>query len=182
MRVVRSPVASGRILSTNLNEPAKRRVSWQCGTPRMSAGYRPSRTGRSRCLSSPPTDSPSWPANSCVMSASVSVVMSIDAYLAEDAADLVFLDLEDMPAILDPREPAVHPPDLPSHAATLSKGYGDVDAAFDGADVVVELEVGVGRHTGVPLETRGAVALYDGATRVLMCSEQPRCPTTTATP
>ena len=43
----------------------------------------------------------------------------------------------------------------------IRKGYGDVDAAFRGAHAVVELELAIGRHSGVPLETRGAIARYD---------------------
>ena len=168
MRVVRSPVASGRILSTNLNDARQAEgvvAVWDAEDVR---GIPPIAYRQVSLPELTPYRQPILASEFVrYVGEPVAVVMATDAYLAEDAADLVFLDLEDMPAILDPREPAVHPPDLPSHAATLSKGYGDLDAAFDGADVVVELEVGVGRHTGVPLETRGAVALYDGATRVL---------------
>ena len=45
----------------------------------------------------------------------------------------------------------------------LERGYGDVDAAFARAAHVVDVEVDVGRHTAVPLETRGLVADYDAA-------------------
>ena len=56
----------------------------------------------------------------------------------------------------------------PAHrAGVIRKGYGDVDAAFRDAHAVVELELAVGRHSGVPLETRGAIARYDGARDVL---------------
>ena len=52
-------------------------------------------------------------------------------------------------------------PGRSSEAATISKSYGDLDQAFREAHVVIELELRVGRHSGVPLETRGAVARYD---------------------
>jgi carbon-monoxide dehydrogenase large subunit/6-hydroxypseudooxynicotine dehydrogenase subunit gamma len=45
----------------------------------------------------------------------------------------------------------------------LEKGYGEVDAAFEGAAYQVELELDVGRHSGVPMETRGLLAHYDRA-------------------
>ncbi|HYZ44507.1 MAG TPA: molybdopterin cofactor-binding domain-containing protein, partial [Xanthobacteraceae bacterium] len=47
------------------------------------------------------------------------------------------------------------------------KTYGDVAAGFRNAAVVVELDLAIGRHSGVPLETRGAIARYDAARDVL---------------
>ena len=49
----------------------------------------------------------------------------------------------------------------------VRKGYGDVDAAFRNAHAIVSLELSVGRHSGVPLETRGAIARYDEARDIL---------------
>src|SRR5438477_9059343 len=49
----------------------------------------------------------------------------------------------------------------------LRDAYGDLDAAMAGADQIIELEFGLGRHSGVPLETRGALARYDSARDVL---------------
>ena len=49
----------------------------------------------------------------------------------------------------------------------LSQGYGDVDAALRGAHAVIELELSVGRHSGVPLETRGAIGRYDASRDML---------------
>ena len=49
----------------------------------------------------------------------------------------------------------------------VRKGYGDVDAAFRAAHAVVALTLSIGRHSGVPLETRGAIARYDAARDVL---------------
>ena len=60
------------------------------------------------------------------------------------------------------------PTDAPSlwdgrgnEAAVLTKRFGDVEAAFAAADHVVAAELTVGRHTGMPLETRGLVAQWD---------------------
>ena len=49
----------------------------------------------------------------------------------------------------------------------VQKAYGDLEAAFAKAHAVVELEVAVGRHSAVPLETRGALANFDPASGVL---------------
>src|SRR5260370_662122 len=43
----------------------------------------------------------------------------------------------------------------------------DASAALAMAGVVVELDLAVGRHSGVPLETRGAIARYDAARDML---------------
>jgi carbon-monoxide dehydrogenase large subunit len=89
----------------------------------------------------------------------VAAVFAEDPYAAEDAAELVEVQIEERPACVSPLEGR--------EAAVLSKGYGDVEAAFASAHAMVELEVAVGRHTGVPLETRGALAEFDPASGVL---------------
>ncbi len=58
----------------------------------------------------------------------------------------------------------------PGHStepATVRKGYGDVAAAVAAAHAVVTLELKIGRHSGVPLETRGAIVRFDTARDVL---------------
>jgi len=98
----------------------------------------------------------------------VAVVFATDPYAAEDAADLVAVDVEVLPELLAA--------DLPpgefdtahsTEVATVDKGYGDVAAAFSKAHAIVALELKIGRHSGVPLETRGAIARYDLARDVL---------------
>jgi aerobic carbon-monoxide dehydrogenase large subunit len=97
----------------------------------------------------------------------VAVVVADDPYAAEDAAELVVAELEPLDVVLDaaraiePDAPALHDPG--NEVLTLRRGYGDSAAAFERADRVVEVEVEVGRHTGVPLETRGLVADHDAA-------------------
>ena len=96
----------------------------------------------------------------------VAVVLAEDAYLAEDAAELVEVEYEELPVVLEARK-AIEPDapqlrdDSGNQAATLSMGFGDIEEAFRGAARVVETEVKIGRHSGVPLETRGLVAEYD---------------------
>lgn len=98
----------------------------------------------------------------------VAVVFATDAYLAEDAAALVVVNTETLPPVMDARlPPAEFLPGLSTEPTVIRKGYGDVDAAFDAAWAHVELELSVGRHSGVPLECRGAVARYDASRDVL---------------
>ena len=62
---------------------------------------------------------------------------------------------------------AVFEDDLTTEAGVVRKAYGDVDAAFRNAHAVVALELSIGRHSGVPMETRGAIARYDEARDIL---------------
>ena len=64
-------------------------------------------------------------------------------------------------------EPGVYEDKLATEPDVIRKSYGDVDAAFKAAHAVVSLELSVGRHSGVPLETRGAIGRYDEARDVL---------------
>jgi CO/xanthine dehydrogenase Mo-binding subunit len=98
----------------------------------------------------------------------VAVVFAEDPYLAEDVADRILLDVEELPVLLRAdQEPGEFEPGRSTAAGEVRKEYGDVDAAFRNAHVTVDLDLGIGRHSGVPLETRGAIGRYDGAREVL---------------
>ncbi|WP_459615189.1 xanthine dehydrogenase family protein molybdopterin-binding subunit [Bordetella sp. 2513F-2] len=98
----------------------------------------------------------------------VAVVFATDPYLAEDAAALVAVRIEALPPVLDARQaPGEFLPGLDTEPTVIRKGYGDVDAAFASAWGEVSLSLSVGRHSGVPLECRGAIARYDAARDVL---------------
>ena len=93
----------------------------------------------------------------------VAVVFAEDPYVAEDAAELVELTITQRPAVLNAAEPtAEFAPGLTTEPDVVRKSYGNVDAAFRNAHAVVSLDLSVGRHTGVPLETRGAIARLNG--------------------
>ena len=98
----------------------------------------------------------------------VAVVFAEDAYTAEDAADLVTMEVEELPVLLDARaEPAEFSFARDTEASILTQGYGDVEAVFKSAAHIVELKLTSGRHSGVPLETRGALGRYDASRDVL---------------
>jgi CO/xanthine dehydrogenase Mo-binding subunit len=100
----------------------------------------------------------------------VAVVVARSPALAEDAADLVEVDISPLPAVVDPTGPREVP--VWDHAeddvlCTFVGRDGDVDDELRGADVVVTEEFSTGRDTGLPLETRGLVAEWaDGGRRL----------------
>jgi carbon-monoxide dehydrogenase large subunit/6-hydroxypseudooxynicotine dehydrogenase subunit gamma len=98
----------------------------------------------------------------------VAAVFAADPYLAEDAADLVEVAVEELPVLLDASAaPGEFDTGRSTEAAIVEKSYGDVAAAFRAAHAVVELDLAIGRHSGVPIETRGAIACHDAARDVL---------------
>ncbi len=98
----------------------------------------------------------------------VAVVFTADPYSAEDAADLVAVEIEVLPELIAAdAPPGEFAAGYSTEAAIVRKGYGDVAAAFAGAHATVALELKIGRHSGVPLETRGAIARFDTGRDVL---------------
>src|SRR6266436_787518 len=103
----------------------------------------------------------------------VAVVVATDRYLAGDAADLVEVDYEVLPAVADPEKaqakgaPAVHPEWPDNIAFTYHQDGGDVDKAFAEADVVVKQRITSQRLIPMAMETRGVVAEWRAADRQL---------------
>jgi CO/xanthine dehydrogenase Mo-binding subunit len=97
----------------------------------------------------------------------VAVVIAEDPYLAEDAAELVWAEIEDLEPHLDPLRSGDFDDGLTSEVALIEKGYGDVEDGLAASRHVLEVELRVGRHTGVPMETRGAIGVWDAADGVI---------------
>lgn len=103
----------------------------------------------------------------------VAVIVADDPYVAEDAAELVFVDLDELDPVLDPAtasepsQPLVHEHFGSNTVNRLAYRHGDVDAAFARADVVVRRRLRVHRLAAMPMETRGLVADYDPGSGVL---------------
>ena len=96
----------------------------------------------------------------------MAVVVARDRYVAEDAAELVFADIDARPVMVDAGaadRPGRRLFDSENLVTTLEARFGDPERAFDEAEVVVEAELGIGRHSGVPMETRGMVVEFDPA-------------------
>jgi carbon-monoxide dehydrogenase large subunit len=101
----------------------------------------------------------------------VAVVVATTPYAAEDAVDLVVVDLDPLAPVVDARESAsgaggvLHVQLEGNTVSTLVAVNGEpVDDIFAGADVVVRERLRMHRHAAIPLETRGLVAEYDDAT------------------
>jgi len=94
----------------------------------------------------------------------VAVVFADDAYIAEDAAEAIELDIDPLPPVIKATDtPGPFDATKNTEPSVIVKGYGDVETAFEQADSIVTLELSVGRHSGVPLETRGAIGFYNEA-------------------
>ena len=96
----------------------------------------------------------------------VAVVADSEAH-ALDAAQLVHVDEDPLPAVIDPEQairpgaPLVHPEFGTNLAFTLTRGGGDVDAAFAAADRIVATRLSIPRIAGVPLEPLGVLAAWE---------------------
>jgi carbon-monoxide dehydrogenase large subunit/6-hydroxypseudooxynicotine dehydrogenase subunit gamma len=98
----------------------------------------------------------------------IAAVFAEDPYLAEDAAELVTVEYEELPVVLSASDPpGEFEPGRSTEAIVLRHSYGDIEAAFRNAHAVIELDLQTGRHSGVPLETRGAIGRYDAAKDIL---------------
>jgi len=100
----------------------------------------------------------------------VAAVAAVDRATAEDALELIGVEYDPLPAVVDP-EQALEPgapllyPELGTNVVwhdTLS--YGDVDGAMARADGVLRERFTIQRYASTPLETFGALATYDAGT------------------
>jgi len=103
----------------------------------------------------------------------VAVVVATDRYIAADAADLVEVDYEVLPAVADPEKalapgaPAVHPEWPDNTAFHYHQEHGEIDQAFSEADVIVKQRITSQRLVPMAMETRGVVAEWRAADRTL---------------
>lgn len=97
----------------------------------------------------------------------IAMVVADDAYVAEDAAGLVEIEYEVLPAAgdcraaLEPRAPLVHINSEHNLAAAFTSAYGDIDAAFARATHVVDERFWMHRGVAHSIECRGCVASHN---------------------
>jgi len=169
MRVVRSPVSHGRVISvdagaagalagvvavwTSADVADVPPIDFRLSRIEGLAAYRQPILARDRVR---------------YVGEPVAAVFAADPYVAEDAADLVTLTIDELPPVLTADgPPGEFEPGRSTEAAVVEKHYGNVEQAFREAHAIVELTLDIGRHSGVPIETRGAVAVYDASRDIL---------------
>jgi len=105
----------------------------------------------------------------CWQGEAVAAVVATSRAQAEDAAEAVTVEYEELDAVtdmrtaLDPQTPVIHASLGDNLAFERTLDAGAVDQAFSGADEVVEADFIFGRHTGVTLEPRAIVADWNVA-------------------
>jgi CO/xanthine dehydrogenase Mo-binding subunit len=103
----------------------------------------------------------------------VAAVIAEDRYVAEDACDLIEVEYEPLPVVLDPFEaqaadaPLVHEKLGTNVAYERTFTFGEVDEAFARAPRTVQAELRWPRSTGMPMDTNGAIGEYDPGTGVV---------------
>lgn len=182
---VRSPVAHGRIENIDLDEAREipgviaiytgadlvPHVTPYVGVLSHLAGLR-----------SPPqmplaVDTVRWTGEPVVM------IVATSRAIAEDAAALVYVEIEDLPVVtdmeraLDADSPLIHADMGNNLAWERTVEAGDPDAAFARDDVtIIKRTFRFGRHTGVTLETRASVVEYDPSEEMLTCHYSGQAP------
>jgi len=97
----------------------------------------------------------------------IAVVVAESRYIAEDAAARVGIDYDPLPPVLttaessDARTPPIHEGWEDNVAVRFTVRKGDPDAALAAAHLVVRERFTIQRQAGLPMETRGTVALPD---------------------
>jgi carbon-monoxide dehydrogenase large subunit len=105
----------------------------------------------------------------CWQGEAVAAVVATSRAVAEDAAEIVTVEYQELEAVtdmrtaLDPQTPVIHPSLGDNLAFERNLDAGAVDAAFAGSDEIVEADFVFGRHTGVTLEPRAVVADWNAA-------------------
>lgn len=173
--IVRSPHAHARILKVDalaaLRLPG---VFAAIGPEDFKAKTKPFRPGRYAAgLRRPVPEYASAIEKVRYVGEPVAAVAARDRATAEDALELVSVEYDPLPPVVDPREamregaPLVFE-ELGSNTAWQGGlTYGDIEAAFRGADKIVRERLKIHRYSSTPLEPFACIAAFDGASRRL---------------
>jgi carbon-monoxide dehydrogenase large subunit len=101
----------------------------------------------------------------------VAAVVTEGGYAGEDAAELVAVDYEPLPVVVDPKAALTGEvllfPDAGTNVVSASEGEPDPDL-FAGCEVVVSREIVNQRVAVAPLEVRAGAAVWDGDGRLTL--------------
>jgi carbon-monoxide dehydrogenase large subunit len=112
----------------------------------------------------------------------VVIVVAESRYLAEDAAGLVIVDYEPLPAVVDletalaPGAALIHEDVGSNLAAYVPQKKGDYEAAKAQADVVIRRRFSYDRGAAAAIENRGIVAQWDDRARKLTIWDTTQAP------
>src|SRR6185436_20186608 len=95
----------------------------------------------------------------------IAAVVATDRYVARDAADLISVDYEELPVVVDVEQAAqggalVHESFGDNIAYKLTSGEGDIEAALKSADKIVSQKMVHQRLAPIAMEPRGVLARY----------------------
>ncbi|HKF78815.1 MAG TPA: molybdopterin cofactor-binding domain-containing protein [Candidatus Dormibacteraeota bacterium] len=185
MAVVRSPHAHARVRSIDVAEAARApgvvAVLLAADFKKVLSGTMPVAPAFVPEKKQAPDRFPIADGEVCFQGEPVAVVIGESRYQAADAADLVQVDWEPLPAVMDILQ-AIEPSSPTAHAgATDNIGWDltfspDAEAAFAEADVVVKERILQQRLAPTPMEPRGVLAEWhdaDQAMTVWMSSQNP---------
>ena len=96
----------------------------------------------------------------------IAMVVAENKYIARDALDLIEVDYDELPAVLDeekaadPKSPVIHEKFGSNIAYKLTAGEGDIEAALKSADKIVKQKILHRRLAPIAMEPRGVLARY----------------------
>ncbi|MEH7253603.1 xanthine dehydrogenase family protein molybdopterin-binding subunit [Neobacillus niacini] len=102
----------------------------------------------------------------------VAIIVADNRYIAEDAADLVKIKYQVLQAVtdvyqaLEPNVPVLHSKIGSNKLFVIHSKKGSFEEQIKECKHVLEQELYVQRHTGIPLETRGLLAVSDNTEKV----------------
>lgn len=103
----------------------------------------------------------------------LAIVIATNRYVAEDALELIDVDIDALDAFVDARKALqpgnaiLHEPAEDNVCDTFGATRGDTEKALASAPHRIKASFGTNRHTGVPMETRGLLAMMDKSTGLL---------------
>jgi carbon-monoxide dehydrogenase large subunit len=96
----------------------------------------------------------------------IAAVVATDKYAARDAADMIMVDYEELPAVVDIEQaakggPVIHEEFGDNIAYKMTSGEGDIDAALAASEIpVIEQRLVNQRLAPIAMEPRGVLARY----------------------